>query len=310
MQNHFPVVGLIGAGPTARLLMAPATALGVDLLLYAESSHDAAAQITNHVLGDVGDLEAVKAFASRCTVVTLGTLIPLTVIRALEAEGILVRPGSAALALSSTVNQNSHHVGAAGGITIAVMVARSPHGQGSAWTPTLLVERDGISFSTQTPVPEISDRLAIEAQRQALTMAADIGLVGVMAVKIVNQGRELFVSGLAVGPHESGHWTIDGSRTSQFEQHLRAILDLPLGDPAMTSGFAVVGSVLSSSNRNMYRPYLHLMARSPALKFHQYRQDFGPGSRSGHVTAVGEDLLDLQDSVAHAVDYMSGVIDE
>ena len=78
----------------------------------------------------------------------------------------------------------------------------------------------------------------------------------------------------------------------------------------MTSRFAVAGSILRSSNRNMYRPYLHLMARSPALKFHQYRQDVGPGSWSGHVTAVGEDLLDLQESVAHAIDYTSGVIDE
>jgi 5-(carboxyamino)imidazole ribonucleotide synthase len=310
VQNHFPVVGVVGAGALARLLIAPATALGVDLLLYAQSSHDAAAQITNHILGDVGDLDAVKAFARRCTVITLGRLIPLTVIRALEADGILVRPSSAALALSSNINQNSHHVGTGGGTTIAVTVARSPHGQASAWTPTLIVKRDEICFLTQTPVPDISPRLAIEAQRLALNQAVDIGLQGVMTVKIVIQGPELFVSGVSIGPHESGHWTIDGSRTSQFEQHLRAILDLPLGDPSMTSGFAVAGSVLSSSNLNMYRPYLHLMARSPALKFHQYRQDVGPGSRSGHVTAVGEDLLDLQESVAHAVDYMSGVIDE
>ena len=310
MQNPFPVVGVIGTGPMARLLIAPATALGVDLLLYPESSPDAAVQKTNQILGQGGDLDAVKAFARRCTVVTFGTLIPLTVIRALEADGILVRPSSTAVSLSSQINQNSRPVRNAGDVTVVVMVARSPHGQASAWTPTLMVARDGIAFSTQTPVPDISDRLAIEAQRQALTMAADIGLLGVMAVQIVIQGRDLFVSGLSVGPHESGHWTIDGSRTSQFEQHLRAILDLPLGDPSMTSRFAVAGSILSNNHRNMYRPYLHLMARSPALKFHQYRQDVGPGSWAGHVTAVGDDLLDLHESVAHAIDYTSGVIDE
>jgi 5-(carboxyamino)imidazole ribonucleotide synthase len=131
-----------------------------------------------------------------------------------------------------------------------------------------------------------------------------------MVVKIVIQGQEHFVSGLSLGPHESGQWTIDGSRTSQFEQHLRAILDLPLGDPSMTSEHAVAGNIFGSNQRNMYRPYLHLMARSPALKIYHYRQEGGAGSWLGHVTAVGDDLLDLQESVAHAVNYMSGVIDE
>jgi 5-(carboxyamino)imidazole ribonucleotide synthase len=111
-------------------------------------------------------------------------------------------------------------------------------------------------------------------------------------------------------PHNSGHWTIDGAVTSQFEQHLRAILDLPLGDPSMTADIAVMGNILGGEKTDMYRPYLHLMARNPELKFHQYKKEVRVGRKIGHVTAVGSDLLQLTTDVQHARDYMSGAIDE
>jgi len=307
VPDYFPVVGVIGAGSSVRMLIAPAVALGLDLLLFAENPYDSAAQVAHHVLGDLRDLDTVKSFAKSCTVVTLGQLTPLTVIRAIEAEGIAVRPGSVTLALIDKMNENLNPDPRA--VRIAVMVARSPHGQASAWTPTFIVRHEGVCVSTQTPVPNISEKLAIEAQRLALTTAKDGGLVGVMAVEIVVRGRELVVNELSAGPHEWGHWTIEGSRTSQFEQHLRAILDLPLGDPSMTSPYAVTGGIFGGAKGDMYRPYLHLMARSPALKIHQYRQEVLMGNLIGHVTAVGDDLLDLQESVLHAVNYMSGVID-
>jgi 5-(carboxyamino)imidazole ribonucleotide synthase len=113
-----------------------------------------------------------------------------------------------------------------------------------------------------------------------------------------------------MGPHISGLWTIEGSRTSQFEQHLRAILDLPLGDPSMTSKFAVMGLIAAGDKPDMYRPYLHLMARNPDLKFHQYRKAAIPGATIGHVTAIGTDLQKLYEDVSHARDYMSAAIDE
>jgi 5-(carboxyamino)imidazole ribonucleotide synthase len=111
-------------------------------------------------------------------------------------------------------------------------------------------------------------------------------------------------------PHNSGHWTIEGAKTSQFEQHLRTVLDLPLGDPSMVAGFAVMGNILGGDKTDMYRPYLHLMARNPNLKFHQYRKEIRKGRKIGHVTVVGENLLELTEVIAHARDYMSGEIDE
>jgi 5-(carboxyamino)imidazole ribonucleotide synthase len=111
-------------------------------------------------------------------------------------------------------------------------------------------------------------------------------------------------------PHNSGHWTIEGSRTSQFEQHLRAVLDLPLGDPSMTAPFAVMGNILGGEKSDMYRPYLHLMARNPELKFHQYKKEVRKGRKIGHVTVIGKNLLELTEIAEHARDYMSGEIDE
>jgi 5-(carboxyamino)imidazole ribonucleotide synthase len=91
---------------------------------------------------------------------------------------------------------------------------------------------------------------------------------------------------------------------------LRAILDLPLGDPAMVSPYAVTGNILGADKTDMYRPYLHLMARNPNLKFHQYKNEIRKGSNVGHVSVVGENLVELNEIISHARDYMSGEIDE
>ena len=193
---------------------------------------------------------------------------------------------------------------------ISVMVARSPHDQAATWPATLTIQSNGICTSTVTPVPEISDELANKVQVAALEIASGISLVGVMAVEMFIIGEDFYINELALRPHNSGHWSIEGSETSQFEQHRRAILDLPLGSTALRSKFAVMGNVLGGEKSDMYRPFLHLMARTPDLKFHQYGKEVKPGRKIGHVTMCGENLLQLQQEVAHAVDYMNGVIDE
>lgn len=193
---------------------------------------------------------------------------------------------------------------------ISVMVARSPHGQAASWPATLTVQTAGICTSTITPAPDLTDELAVRAQEMALVIAQGIGLVGVMAVEIFVVDDHLIINELALRPHNSGHWSIEGSATSQFEQHLRAILDLPLGDTTMVAPYAVMGNFLGGDKSDMYRPYLHLMARNPRLKFHQYRKGVRPGRKIGHVTLIGEDLLELRNEIEHAVDYMSGAIDE
>jgi 5-(carboxyamino)imidazole ribonucleotide synthase len=370
VSKAFPTVGVIGAGQLARMSIAPATALGVNLLLLAADSNDSAAQITQHVVGDYTDLTTVREFASQCDVLTFEhELIPLSIIKALEAEGVVVRPSSAAFEFSqdkaamrqklqgfpspkfqivTSIDQVDKFPVIAKAISggydgrgvwkvnsakelgdlllqmpkmlveeliefdyeIAVMVARSPHGQATTWAPTQTVQKDGICVMTISPAPLLTSALSEKAQKLALDIAAEVGVVGVMAVEMFVKGDNLFINELAMRPHNSGHWTIEGSHTSQFEQHLRAVLDLPLGDPSMTAPMAVMGNVLGGNKTDMYRPYLHLMARTPALHFHQYRKDVRPGRKIGHVTLLGKDLVELTHEVQHAVDYMSGEIDE
>ena len=370
MSKAFPTVGVIGAGQLARMSIAPATALGVNLLLLAADSNDSAAQITQHVVGDYTDLQTVREFAAQCDVVTFEhELIPLSIVKALEADGVVVRPSSASFLYSqdkaamrqklqafpspqfqivTAVNQVKEFPVIAKAITggydgrgvwkvnseqelgdllhqmpkllveeliefdyeIAVMVARSPHGQATTWAPTQTVQKDGICVMTISPAPQLSAALSEKAQKLALDIAAEVGVVGVMAVEMFVKGENLFINELAMRPHNSGHWTIEGSHTSQFEQHLRAVLDLPLGDPSMTAPIAVMGNVLGGSKTDMYRPFLHLMARTPALNFHHYKKDVRPGRKIGHVTLLGKDLVELTNEVQHAVDYMSGEIDE
>jgi len=196
---------------------------------------------------------------------------------------------------------------------IAVMVARSPHGQAATWAPTLTVQQNGICTQTVTPIPNFSQALAHQVAQIALTIAQGVDLVGVMAVEIFVVGDHLIINELAMRPHNSGHWSIEGSVTSQFEQHLRAVLDLPLGDTSLVAPYAVMGNVIgieTDKSSNLYRPYLHLMARIPGLKIHQYMKELRPGRKVGHVTLLGSDLLHLRSEVSHAVDYLSGAIDE
>lgn len=196
---------------------------------------------------------------------------------------------------------------------IAIMVARSPHGQAATWAPTLTVQRDGICTQTVTPIPNFSRAQAMQTAQIALTIAQGIDLVGVMAVEIFVVGDHLIINELALRPHNSGHWTIEGAVTNQFEQHLRAVLDLPLGDTALVAPYAVMGNIIGTEtdkSKDLYRPYLHLMARTPGLKIHQYMKELRPGRKVGHVTLLGRDLLHLRSEVSHAVDYLSGAIDE
>ncbi len=370
MKSEFPVVGVIGAGQLARMMIAPATALGVKLLPFASSASDSAAQITPHVIGDYKDIEAVMKFAKLCDVVTFEhELIPLPVIKALEAAGVVVRPTSESFEYSqdkeamrkklsrfhspknqvvSTNAQIKEYPAIAKSISggydgrgvwkvetaaeldnllkshpkllveelidfdyeIAVMVARSPHAQATSWSPTQTIQKDGICTITISPAPLMSAELSEKAQKIALDIAAEVKLIGVMAVEMFIKGDEVLINELAMRPHNSGHWTIEGSRTSQFEQHLRAILDLPLGDPTMTDEVAVMGNILGKNKSDMYRPYLHLMARNPSLKFHMYAKEVRPGRKIGHVNIIGKDLVELRTEIEHAIDYMSGEIDE
>ena len=282
--EHFPTVGVFGNAPLIRMLLAPALALGVDIVSLQTD-------IGSNSLG-------------QCSVVTvIGDSIPVSQVKTFENADLIFRSNSSVMSFVKEWNQNRDVEDF--DAKLSILVARSPHGQASAWTPTQIVDRHSL-FMTVTPPPVLSLYQLGIAQTLALDLARNSAAVGVMDVEIVLKDGEFLASHLSLGPTPNGLWTIEGARTSQFEQHLRAILDLPLGDPSLTAPFAVSSSFFGEGN--MYRPYLHLMARSPGLKFHQYGSD--AVSAKGHVTALGWNLLDLQECVSHAIDYMSGVIDE
>jgi 5-(carboxyamino)imidazole ribonucleotide synthase len=284
VSKTFPTVGIIAGGPMAAMYVSAASSLGIDLL-YLDPQDSAA----------------------KCDVVTfVGTANSLTSAKRLEAAGVTVRPSFSAISLSkdrfnSEIEQDAH---------VCVMVARSPHGQATTWAPTEILKSDGKWRMSITPAPQLSDVLQEKTQQLALDYSAAVGAVGVIAVEISIKTEEAIVVNAQMHPHSSGNWTVDGSVTNQYEQHLRAILDLPLGDPSMLAKYVVTGNFYCGDKPNMYRPYLHLMARTPALKFHQYKNSSVPGELMGHITLAGNDLSKLIEEIEHALEYLQGEIDE
>jgi 5-(carboxyamino)imidazole ribonucleotide synthase len=193
---------------------------------------------------------------------------------------------------------------------LSAQVARSPHGQAVAYPVVRTVQRNGICTEVVAPAPGLSGELALRAQELALRIAGDLRVVGMLAVEMFLTDDGVLVNELAMRPHNSGHWTIDGAMTSQFENHLRAVLDLPLGSPAATADCTVMVNVLGGQHPDMYRAYRHCMARDPELHIHMYGKEVRPGRKIGHVTVSGSDPDELLARARHAADYLTGTIDE
>ncbi len=199
---------------------------------------------------------------------------------------------------------------------LAVLVARSPSGQAAAWPVVETVQTDGICTDVIAPAPDLSPELAAAATHAALRIAGELGVTGVLAVEMFRVGDHpaypsgFLVNELAMRPHNSGHWSIDGAVTSQFEQHLRAVLDLPLGDPRPVAPWTVMANVLGGDYPQVYPAYRHVMARDPGAKVHMYGKGVRPGRKIGHVTVSGADLTDVRERARHAADYLQGVITE
>jgi 5-(carboxyamino)imidazole ribonucleotide synthase len=193
---------------------------------------------------------------------------------------------------------------------LAVLVARSPHGQGAVYPVVETVQRDGICREVLAPAPGLAPALAARAQELALGIAAELGVTGLLAVEMFETPGGLLVNELAMRPHNCGHWTIEGARTSQFEQHLRAVLDLPLGSPALAAPAAVMVNVLGSDDGDgdVYDRYIHVMAADPAVKVHMYGKPVRPGRKIGHVTVIGDhphaDHATLADRARRAASYL------
>ena len=378
---------MVGGGQLARMTHQAAIPLGQTLRVLSASADDCAALVTPDVMiGEHSDLDALRAFAQGCDVVTFDhEHVPGEHIRALVAAGHAVFPSADALQYAQdkalmrvrlaefgipvpafTVIEpagdptqvtravaafGSEHgwpvvvktarggydgrgvwvIDTAGAVgmgrnlpstgtilleefvplrrELAAVVARSPFGQAAAWPVVETVQQQGICVEVIAPAPGLDDDTASAASRLALRIAADLDVVGVLAVELfqVAPGSGapdgLLVNELAMRPHNSGHWTMDGSVTSQFEQHLRAVLDYPLGRTGQLAPFAVMGNVLGgasdpthtdgSPTMGMDERVHHLAARFPDVKVHLYGKAFRPGRKLGHVNIIGSDLGEL-----------------
>ena len=191
---------------------------------------------------------------------------------------------------------------------LAALVARSPFGQGAAWPVVETVQEDGICVTVIAPAPSLGD-LGTAATELALGLASELGVVGVMAVELFEtEDGSLLVNELAMRPHNSGHWTMDGSRTSQFEQHIRAVLDYPLGDTSPLTPYTVMGNVIGASvlpDMSMDERIHHLCARIPDAKVHLYGKEERPGRKIGHVNIVGDDWESLRERAERAAHWLS-----
>jgi 5-(carboxyamino)imidazole ribonucleotide synthase len=205
------------------------------------------------------------------------------------------------------------------GRELAVLVARSPSGQAAAWPVVETVQTDGICTEVLAPAPGIDPGLAAAATATGLRIAGELGVTGVLAVEMFEVpaarpgeggGPAYLVNELAMRPHNSGHWSMDGAVTGQFEQHLRAVLDLPLGDPRTRAPWTVMANVLGGEQDELYSAYRHVMARDPGAKVHLYGKAVRPGRKIGHVNVSACSLDDARARATHAADYLAGAIDE
>lgn len=194
---------------------------------------------------------------------------------------------------------------------LAIQVVRSPSNQVVVYQPVETRQKNGICNEVIAPAPDLAEVQNIKIQQLGLKIAQELEIVGVFTIEMfqARDGR-ILVNELAMRPHNSGHWSIDGAVTSQFENHLRAILDLPLGSPAPRSKFTVMANILGGEFADLYRPYLHCLARDPHLRVHLYGKTVAPGRKVGHINVSGDDCSGLLARARHAADYFTGNITE
>nr|WP_280399189.1 5-(carboxyamino)imidazole ribonucleotide synthase [Nocardia carnea] len=195
---------------------------------------------------------------------------------------------------------------------LSAMVARSPYGQAATWPVVETVQRRGQCAVVIAPAPDLSEELAAEAEELALRLARDLGVVGAMAVELFEtEAGEILINELAMRPHNSGHWGMDGARTGQFEQHLRAVLDYPLGDTSPLAPVTVMANILGAPEApamSMDERLHHLFARMPDAKVHLYGKGERPDRKIGHVNILGDDVAVVRERAERAAHWMSHAV--
>ena len=195
---------------------------------------------------------------------------------------------------------------------LAALVARSPFGQAAAWPVVETVQEAGQCVQVLAPAPDLDEDVAAAAQATALRLATELDVTGLLAVELFETDTgAMLVNELAMRPHNSGHWTIEGARTSQFEQHLRAVLDYPLGSTEPTAPVAVMANVLGAASpvaMPLDERVHHLFARFPDVKIHLYGKAERPARKVGHVTALGDDLDEVRARAVLAAEWLSTAV--
>jgi 5-(carboxyamino)imidazole ribonucleotide synthase len=357
-------VGVIGGGQLARMMIAPAVELGLDLRVLAEGD-GMSAQLAATAVGDYRDLDAVRAFAKDVDVITFDhEHVPQDVLRALVAEGVSVHPGPDALQFAQDKLVMRARLAELGvpqpdwaavrdadelktfldahdgkgvvktprggydgkGVRVvraadeaqdwfdalaegeallveelvgfvrelAQQVARRPGGQIVAYPVVETVQRDGVCAEVIAPAPAAPDRLVQVAEEIGRSIAEGLGVTGMLAVELFETDDErILVNELAMRPHNSGHWSQDGAVTGQFEQHLRAVADLPLGDTSPRAAWSVMVNILGGpSEGTLDERFAAAMTEHPSAKIHTYGKAPRPGRKVGHVNVSGDDLDD------------------
>jgi len=192
---------------------------------------------------------------------------------------------------------------------LAILVARSPSNQGAAYPVVQTVQVDGICHEVLAPAPGLDTETAIDAEALGLRLAAELDVTGLLAVELFQTPRGLLVNEVAMRPHNSGHWTIEGAGTSQFEQHLRAVLNLPLGATAPVAPCVVMVNILGGADPDLRDKLTHVWAADPGVKIHLYGKQVRPGRKVGHVTALGTSFAEVAERARHAARYLALGID-
>ncbi|MTV25519.1 5-(carboxyamino)imidazole ribonucleotide synthase [Nitriliruptoraceae bacterium ZYF776] len=370
MTTARPVVGVVGGGQLARMLLAPAARLDLPLVLLA-GAEDAAAPFCRDLVVGAPDADGLRALAEACDVLTVEhELVDLDAMRQLEAEGHVLRPSPATLAVATDKVRQREVLGPAGvptapwtvaddldtviafatdhgwplvlkrprggydgrGVYVAadadtaaevlaevagpvlvepalpldhecaVLVARRPGGEVVVYDPVLTDQRDGMCREVLSPAP-LDEAYVTEARRIAHLVADAVAPVGILAIELFVSGGQVLLNELAARPHNAGHVSIEGAATSQFENHLRAVADLPLGSPQPLAPAVMVNVVGGTTD-----PRDHLadaLATADDVHVHLYGKDHRPGRKLGHVTAVGPDLDGALDRARRAADVLN-----
>lgn len=350
------VVGVIGGGQLARMMIGPAIELGIELRVLAETA-DSSARDRATAVGDYRDVDTVLAFADGVDVITFDhEHVPSQVLDAVLATGVAVRPGPSALAsaqdklhmrqvlsdlglplpiwaraetledVTAFLADNGGRIvaktprGGYDGKGVAVisdaseiadwlaagpvlleelvdyarelaqLVARRPSGEIATWPVVQTTQAGGVCAEVIAPAPKASQRLIDAAAQIGRTVADGLGVTGVLAIEMFETTDErLLINELAMRPHNSGHVTMEGSVTGQFEQHLRAVVDMPLGSTELRHPWAAMVNVFGEMDVDRYR----LLDDQSGAKLHNYGKEPRAGRKVGHVTTTGDDLDDV-----------------